>query len=312
MRGKGGYCMNSTYKSYLGMTLTCFIWCSAFYRIQRVFQVMGPFTLVFFRFSIAFLLLWVYGKIIKNNETILKEDKMRLYINGIIGSVVYYSISNYTVKYLPAVDSATLSSMQLIIMLWVEGMLLKKLANQRKVIYVVLVTIGGILLMEVLEFNFSIMFSYGFMFIATCFWVLYYVIQKPLLKKYKPTTIIKYQCLPAMIITFPALFIENNQFAHMGTSYIVDLIFLGALGICVGYSLNSYALKHIGATNTSMLLMFQPVIILITNIISGVQKLTLADYIGIVFIGVGVFLMIYDVREYNKSTHKEVSYEYQE
>ena len=289
--------MNNRLKSFIGMAFTSIIWTSGFLQIRNSLEVVGPFTLIFIRFFIALVSLFIFQKIYRIDEKIDVKDKPRLMLNGIIGSLIYYGISNLTIIYLPTVDSAALSSMQLILMLWAESMFLENIVTPKRVFYVVLATIGGILLMRVISISSASIVSYSLMLIATCFWVMYYIIQIPLLKKYKATTLIKYQSFYAVIATMPFVFIEDNKFYLIDKSYIFSLIYLGVFGIAVCYSLNSYALKNIGPTNTSLLLIFQPIIILFWDLIIIGRVFIWSDYIGLLFILIGVVLMIIDSKK---------------
>lgn len=294
---KKGDRMNDRLKSFIGMGFTSIIWTSGFLQIRNSLEVVGPFTLIFIRFFIALVSLVIFQKIYRIDEKIDVEDKFRLMLNGIIGSLIYYGISNLTIIYLPTVDSAALSSMQLILMLWVESMFLENIVTPKRVFYVVLATIGGIFLMRVISITSASIASYSLMLIATCFWVMYYILQIPLLKKYKATTLIKYQSFYAVIATMPFVFIEDNKFYLIDKSYIFSLIYLGVFGIAVCYSLNSYALKNIGPTNTSLLLIFQPIIILFSDLVIIGRVFIWSDYIGLLFILIGVVLMIIDSKK---------------
>lgn len=287
-------------KSFLGMGLTSIIWTYGISHVVNALEVIGPFTLVSIRFFIAFAALSIFHKFYGIRRKIDRKDYYRLVLNVIIGSLIYYGISNFTIIYLSAVDSATLSSMQLIFMLWAESMFLGSIVTPKKAFYVVLATIGGILLMKGIVFSLTSMKSYILMLIATCFWVAYHIIQLPLLKKYKATTIIKYQCLYSFIATMPFIFIEDNNFNAMNFSHIASFLYLGIFGIALGYSLNSYALKNIGPTNTSFLLLLQPVIIMFVDLISFGRAFTLSDYFGFLFIFIGMILMIIDIMKDKK------------
>ena len=289
--------MSNKLKSFIGMGFTSVIWTTCFSQIRLSLEVVGPFTLIFIRFFISLIALSIFQNVYKINEKIDIEDKFRIVLNGIIGSLIYYGISNLTIIYLPTVDSAALSSMQLILMLWVESMFLENIVTPKKAFYVVLATIGGILLMRVISMSSSSVVSYSLMLLATCFWVMYYIIQIPLLKKYKPTTLIKYQSFYSAIVTMPFVFIEDNKFYLIDKSHIFSLIYLGLFGIAIGYSFNSYSLKNIGPTNTSLLLIFQPIIILFLDLIIIGRVFIWSDYVGLLFIFIGVVFMIIDFKK---------------
>jgi drug/metabolite transporter (DMT)-like permease len=296
--------MKNIKTSFIGMGLTSLIWTYGISHVINALEVIGPFTLISIRFFIAFIALTIFHKIYKTSEKINKKDNCRLIINGLIGSIVYYSFSNFTIIYLSAVDSATLSSMQLIFMLWAESMFLGSIVTPKKAFYVVVATVGGILLMKGIVLSLISINSYILMLIATCFWVAYHIIQLPLLDKYKTTTIIKYQSFYSFLASVPFIFLENNTFNLMNWTHIASLIYLGLFGIAIGYSFNSYALKNIGPTNTSFLLLLQPVIILFTDFVKLGKIFTLSDYFGFLFIFIGMVLMILDIR--NKKEEKPI------
>lgn len=291
--------MGSKLKSFIGMAFVSIIWTSGFSEIINVLEVVGPFTLIFLRFFIAFLGLLVFQKILGIKEKIEDEDKTKLVINGLIGSIFYFAISNLTVMYLPTVDSAVISSMQLILMLWAESMFLNKMITPKRCFYVVMATIGGILLMRTVYLSTSVLVAYMLMLIATCFWVCYNIIQISVLKKYKASTVIRYQSFYSLFFILPLILIDNNNFSAINGTHIYSFLYLGLMGIAVGYTINSYALKNIGPTNTSLLLIFQPVILLFSDLIFKARLFTLSDNVGIVLIAIAVLFMVIDMRKKN-------------
>ena len=294
--------MNNIKKSFLYMGMISIIWTYAILHIVNVLTVLGPLTLTFLRFLVAYFSLAIYHRVYKINEKIDKKDNIRLITNGLLGSIIYYSFSNMTNVHLSAIDSATLSGIQLILILWVESMFLGTIVTPRKAFYVVLATTGCILLMRGVVISLITLKSYMFMFTATCIWVAYSIIQLPLLKKYKSTTIIKYQSVYSCLSTIPFIFIEDNKFHLLDSSHIISLFFLGFFGMALAYSFYSYSLKNIGPVKTSLLLLLQPVFILFTEFIKEGRSLTLSDSIGLCFIFIGMLLMIADL---NKSTYNK-------
>lgn len=294
--------MNNRLKSFIAMGLTAIIWSNAFMHIKRSLEVVGPFSLIFYRFLVAFVVLTIYQRVAGIQEQIDKKDLPRVFINCILGSVIYYGISNLTTTYLPAVDSATLSSMQLILMLWFESMFLQTLITPKKAFYVVIATIGGILLMRLVSISTASMISYNLMILATSLWAAYYIIQLPLVRKYRSTTIIKYQSLYTVILMAPFIFIENNHIQQIADKHVLSILYLGIFGIAIAYSFNTYSLGKIGPTNTSLMLIFQPVIILMMDYFQKNRLLVVTDYIGLVLICTGFILMLMDLKK-NKDEH---------
>lgn len=287
--------MNKRVLSYLGMGLTALIWTGGIVRIPEVTRVIGPLTLVFLRFLIGVVLLSIIEKALGIKESFTKKDYYRLVIAGILCSIVYYGLSNLAYIYLPSVDSAALSSMQLIFMLWGESVVLGKIVTPKKTALITLATIGGILLMQVISLSPESLKAYTIALGATGVWVIYCIYQYPLLKKYHVISVVKHQLIYGCIVTSPFLLIEKNQFHLLRGQELMSLLYLGVLGLALGYFLNAYAIKHIGLTNTSLLLILQPIIILITDLYLDKRSFIWTDYIGIIFIAIGMFGVMLDM-----------------
>jgi len=281
--------MNRRVLSYIVMGLTALIWISGFSKITALSDVMGYSTIIFFRFLIAALIMGVFNSGINNKEKIKLGDRKRTVLSGFLCSALYFSLLKLSGNYLPVVDSAALSSMQLIFMLWGESVVLGKIVTPRKTLFIVLATIGGILLMRPVTLSIDSIMAYLIALVATAVWVVYCIVQLPLLKKYRLTTVMGNQFFWGCLMMFPFAAYESNTLELMTGDHWSSLLYLAVLGLTFGYTANAYALKHIGPTNTSLLLIIQPILILFSDSYYHHHSLVFWDYIGLVFIGVGMF-----------------------
>jgi len=290
------------------MGITAFIWTAGISKITALSTVLGPLTVVFFRFLIGLILFTIVKSALGIKDVITKTDKKRLMISGILCSLIYFGVSNLAYSYLPIVDSAALSSMQLIFMLWGESVVLGKIVTPKKTFLIVLATIGGILVMRAVSLSPESIAAYSIALVATSIWVGYCIYQLPLLSKYHLVTVVKEQMLYGSAVTLPFVFIETNHFELMSTAQWHNILFLGILGLSLGYFLNAFALKHIGPTNTSLLLILQPIIILFSDFYWQGRTLIWSDYIGVLLIGIGMLGVMHDMNrekfEYDYTTEE--------
>jgi len=123
----------------------------------------------------------------------------------------------------------------------------------------------------------------------------YLVIIKPILKKYKPITVVKW------LFTFGFLWIlpfSYNEIIEADLSAIPaniwgSIIYIVIATTIVGYLLYVFALQHISPTVTSFYMYLQPLLASLTVIILGMDTLSYVEVISAILIFIGVYMVSY-------------------
>ena len=130
-------------------------------------------------------------------------------------------------------------------------------------------------------------------FINATSYGLYLVIVKPLMKKYKPITIIKWVFLFGYIIVFPMGWNEFTQiqWSEMPTIVIWETVYVVVATTFFAYLFNIYALKVLSPTVASSYIYLQPVLAGLFAVWMGRDHITLLKVLAAVLIFAGVYLV---------------------
>lgn len=293
----------STYRLIiLGMSFTAFLWGTSFYPIKNLLKVMSYQVLTFNRFWIATLALGLWWVIIGKREKIKKADWLRLCIGGLLGGTVYYALSNAATSALPAMDLSIVSGMQPVLMMIVECVVIGTLFNERESISIALSVVGSIMLIDTISTSQDARL-YMVQVCATVVWVIYYLVQKPLVLKYRATTIIFFQFLICTLFAIPIVATDPTLWVPLDFSLSMQLMYLGVGGLAVAYSLNSFALKQLSPTAISLFLNAGPIINILLGWILFGQSIRSNQVMGAILIVLGVVLILRAWRIKNKIPH---------
>ncbi len=249
-------------KGILFAGITALSWSVVPVALKVVVQEVNPVTVVWFRFSLAFMLLLFYiiFKSPHQLKIIYNPPKLLIFAALALGA-------NY-MGILLGVKNTTPSTTQIVIqfgpvLLAVSGFLVYKEKLTRLKIIGFLIAIAGLTLfyfkqasMLVDEIN---VFNSGILWIlfAAVTWAIYAVFQKQLVRNYKT------QQLNLLIYGLPALlytpFVSYEIFSGLsGLSWLL-LIFLG-MNTFVSYLAMSESLKYTQANKVSIIITLNPII----------------------------------------------------
>ncbi|MRI34429.1 hypothetical protein EOPP23_15680 [Endozoicomonas sp. OPT23] len=282
----------------LAMGAVAVFWGLSFYSIKEVGTTIGPFTLATARFAIASLAFLIIMFLTKQDTKIDREDYKKIVINALIGIAIYYPLSMYAINLIPAAAGSVLSAIQPIIMIVLEAVVLGIAITRKNAFAVALSVVGALLTVGVINTEGGEgIFGYVLMFLCTCMWCGYTVLQRPLNEKYSPITLNVYQFIIGTVIMSPSFFLENNNWSTMTGVQWFNLVYLGIVcsGLC--FVLYNFSLPRIGATTSSLFLNAGPIITAILGVIIYGQFPTLINGVGIVMTVVGVTIATVDFKK---------------
>ena len=165
--------------------------------------------------------------------------------------------------------------------------------------------ISGALILITFQQGFQIGASTGlgdlFIFINATSYGLYLVTVKPLMKKYKPITVIKWVFLFGYIIVFPIGWNEFTQikWTEMPNIIIWETIYVIVATTFFAYLFNIYALKVLSPTVASSYIYLQPVLAGAFAVWMGKDSITILKVVAAALIFLGVYMV-------SKPTYKRV------
>ncbi len=258
--------MQNYTKGIIYAAITIFFWGFLAIALKVAVQKVDPVTIVWFRFSLAFIMLALWQAIKKPSSfKILKRPPLFLVIAGI-------GLSWNYMGYMLAIDYTTPSNAQLFIqtgpiILALAGFLFFKEKIKRNQIIGFTIAIVGFsffyrdqlsAFFEGQEnYNQGVLFALSGAFA----WSVYAIFQKQLVSKYSV------ESLNLFLFGFPAIiylpFIDLSSLHELHWRWWLLLAFLGA-NTLIAYTCLAQALKYLEANRVSILLILNPMITFLT------------------------------------------------
>lgn len=268
------------------------IWGMSFISIKVVVDEVNPIQAAFFRFLIASIILFIVLKTKFPDEKVLKEDKIKMALGGLIGVAIYFFLENYSVYYTTASNVAVLVATIPIFTLITQRILFGEKLTLAKILGTSFSIIG--IFMIVLSKEKVSLFSSGTkgdlmaLGAALC-WVLYTIITSRFKGSYKSITVTTYQSIWGCIFLCPSLFFITLQMPSK--KVIMNLLYLAILCSCVAYALYIYCLEKLGATVITTYINLESIISLIGAKFILNENVTQVQVIGCLIIVLGISIV---------------------
>lgn len=222
----------------------------------------GPSAFILIRVAIGVLLFWSVKQFI--TEKIEKKDIFRLAACGLLGVAANQLFFFHGLNLTSPIDaSIIITSIPVMVMIF-SFIILKEKITSNKLFGLIIGGAGAIYLVwygRNAEGTSSLLGNM-FVFLNTCSYALYLIFVKPLMKKYKPITVISWVFLFGFAFVLPIGiqdFIATDFSSYDSNTYL-------AIGYVVlfttffAYLFNIYALRYVSATVTSSYAYVQPAV----------------------------------------------------
>ncbi|MCT4602194.1 MAG: DMT family transporter [Marinifilum sp.] len=309
----------SNYKGVLYAMVTAFLWGFLPIFLKVALQDIDPISIVWFRFSFAFLVLFIYYLISDRKQLkIIKRPPLMLIIAAIALGVNY-------IGFLKGLNYTSPSNAQIIIqsgpiLLALMGVILfKERLNIKQMAGFGIAGIGLFLFYRNQLQTFihdTNAFNLGFFWVelAAVTWVLYAILQKKLVQKYPA------QLLNMVLYGIPALIYmpmaDFSAFQGLDFKTWAIVVFLG-VNTLVAYGSIALAFKYTEAYKVSIIVTLNPIITLISmSVLTYLQvswiqpeSMTIYSLIGAILVIGGAVTAVFFSREKKKTiaVQKEVS-----
>ncbi len=281
--------LKSKLTDYLHLHFIVFIW--GFTAILGKLISINAVALVWFRLTIATIILFIYLLILKTNFKVKIKDLSRFCIGGIIIGLhwltFFYAIKISNIS----ITLAGLSTGALFVS-FLEPIILKKRIKLYEM-FLASITVIGI----VIIFNVENQFFYGLIvaLISASLSALFTVINSIYIQHYSASVLSVYELMFATLTISIFLFFENGFSLKMFELSKNDWLYILILGsICTAYALtaSSKLLKKISPFTMMLTINLEPVygIVLAILIFGDSEKMNPNFYIGVILILVTVVL----------------------
>lgn len=294
--------MTNETKGLIFATITSFLW--GFLSLVLKFSLIDfdSLTVVWFRFLMAFLVLFVWFTIKgKSSLYLLKKPPLFLIFAG-IGLGLNYLFFMLSLEYTNPTITNILIQIGPILLAAVGIFIYKEKISRNQVIGFIIALIGfGIFYYDQMSGGGEIYkkLNYGvfLIFIAAVTWVIYASFQKSLVRKYNA------QQLNMVIYLIPTLmfapFVDYSLFVSISIEGLLVLLLLGS-NTLLAYGFLGEALKLAPANKISIIITLNPIITIISMAILdtfeldwlGKEATTIIGYFGAILVIFGAVLVI--------------------
>lgn len=288
------------------LSLAASIWGGMYVVSKYVMEFIPPLTLLWLRYIIAFVLLFVILKAVqrknKKTEVIKKKDWLLVVWIGFIGYFVSVAFQFIGTKLSDAHTASLITSATpafIVIFAWI---LLKEKLTIRKIISMFLATIGVVAVIGWDSNLGTYMLGNIILVGAAVTWALLSVYAKIAASRMSSLSVTTYGIFFAIIFTTPAMLweLQTNDLYYNSLLIILGVIYLGVVLTAGAFYLWNKGMELMDAGIGSLFFFFQPIVGSFLGWLLLNEKLSSNFFIGAILILVGVVIATFQ-KEYNPS-----------
>ncbi len=263
---------------------------------------LSPNVFILFRVVGATALFWII-RIFFIKEKVERKDLLLLAVCGIFGVAVNQLFFFNGLNLSSSINSGIIMTINPILVVILSFFILKERITWQKSIGILIGATGAILLtLTAGTGSGDSMLGDLFLFINAASYAIYLVIVKPLMKKYKPFTVITYVFSFGLlyVLLYPPTLMDffATDFSSIPFDVILKIIYI-ILGVTfLTYLLTVYALKFLSPSVSSSYIYLQPVLVMIFAVVFGMlgisedftDTITYEKIAYMIVIFIGVFL----------------------
>lgn len=276
------------------LTLAASVWGGMFVAVKIAVQYIPPIPLVWMRYIVAFVVLAAVVVYQRENLKIACRDIALLLSIGVIGHTISIVTQEYGTMFSSAQMGSVITSATPAFMLIFAAWLLKEKMTVRKILSIVLATVGVILIAGVDSMDMSKQLGAFCSTVAALTWALMSVLLKLIPSRYSPLQINFYAVLTAIIcltpINLPAVS-ELPWDKILQPEIIGCVVYMGAISTSIAFLLWNKGLLLMEAGASGLFFFFQPIVGTFLGWLILDEQITISFWIGSLLIFIGVFLV---------------------
>ncbi len=281
------------------LSLAASIWGGMYVVSKYVLDFIPPFTLVWIRYVIAFVVLFTILKITgrknRRTEDLTKRDWLLIGWIGFIGYFISITFQFIGTKLSDAHTGALITSATPAFVVIIARMLLKEKLTSRKVLSLVIATFGVVIVIG-WDTNLDGHFLGGVILIgAALTWALLTVYVKITSQRISSLTVTTFAILFAIVFTTPAMLweIRVNDIVVDSSEHLVisGILYLGIVSTAIAFFLWNKGMELMDAGVGSLFFFFQPFVGSFLGWLVLHEKLDSRFFIGGTLIIAGVLIV---------------------
>ena len=290
------YIMKQELLGAICLTLAASIWGGMYVVSKYVLNFVPPLTLVWLRYIVAFVVLFVVLKRVevKNEKEVAlgQKDWPLLAWIGFIGYFLSISFQFLGTKLSDAHTGALITSATPAFIIIFARFVLGEKFTARKVVSLLLATIGVVIVIGWDTHAGSYFWGSVILVGAAITWALLSVYVKLASNTLSSLTITTYAIMFALVFTTPAMLweLQSNEVYFQSTLIILGILYLGIVSTAGAFFLWNKGLELMDAGIGSLFFFFQPLVGSFLGWLLLNEKLNLNFFIGGAFILAGVLI----------------------
>lgn len=289
--------MKNTLLGALFLILASSIWGGMYVVVKVVVSVIPPLELVWARYLVAIVALFMIGLITRQKWQIEKRYIIIIIAIGIIGNAISIVSQETGTMLTTAQTGAIITSSTPAFMVIFARMILKERLTVKKILSVCLATFGVLLIVGIGDVNMSSTLGGIALVIAALTWALMSVLVKLLPSDYSQIVVTTYSVMVALTVLTPFVLPRLNEINISQLTHPTiwgGILYLGIVSTACGFLLWNRGLQMLNASSGGIFFFFQPVVgTLLGWLILG-ESIGVTFWIGTIFIFTGVLLVIFE------------------
>ncbi|MBQ9931925.1 MAG: DMT family transporter [Firmicutes bacterium] len=242
------------------MTIAVIAWGLEFIIAKETLAYFDPLTLLFFKYSIALLVMIALHSGAKK-VLFRKKDVPLVLLAAAMGLVGYYALEYIALEHLPVASVSIAMSLVPLITIGVEGLVLKRGINAKMLLGIIACTIGAV---AFIGFRPSELFggnAIGYICIAgaAILWAANGFLLEKLQTRYKAFPLTFFMLVGAVVMLAPRGLVHIPDVIYATPAQLGGLVYLGVVGACFGLVIETLSIHEIGVTPTMLFTNFIPV-----------------------------------------------------
>lgn len=290
--------MNNKYTAHAALLLVNLLYGINFLVAKEVMPAyIGPSAFIFIRVSCT-LVLFVLLYLAVSRERIERADIPRFMLCALTGVAVNQLLFYEGLNHTTPINAAVIFTSNPILTLLVSALILREKLTPRKTAGILIGAVGAVALIILsrggLSFDADTRLGNLYIIINALSYAVYLVMAKPLMKKYKPITVITLNFFMGWFIVMP---FGYGQFTEIRwetfTPFVWGALAFTVVGVTfVAYLFSIFALKRLTPSQVSIYVYVQPVTAALLAIFLGKDALTpeLLVCSALIFLGVGLVI----------------------
>lgn len=257
-------------------------------------EYISPFGFIALRVLGALSVFWLIHQI-KTDEKVEKKDYLLLAACGLFGVAINQMSFFYGLSMTEPINAAIIMTISPIMVFVVAFLMGLEKPKPLKIIGFLLGALGAYLLItrDGVSWESGTFVGNLFILINATSYAIYLVLVKPLMRKYKPLTVIKWVFLFGGIIAIPAGIEQliNVPWESLPGKAVFSLVYVVIGTTILAYLLNAWALSYVESSVVGVYMYLQPVLAAVVAVSLNEDTLELREVLYSLIIMLGVYLV---------------------